>query len=70
MYRLTHGLLSMVLSAPAWAANEPSNVTATTWEIYGFVAVVFLMGFSYVLWSQEKEKKRKKRRESRSSNPA
>ena len=70
MNRLMHGLFAMVLSVPAWAADEPSNVTSTNWEIYGFIAVVFVVGFAYVLWYQKKEEKREKHRKPRSSNPA
>jgi len=70
MNRLMHGLLAMVLSVPAWAADEPSNATSTTWEIYGFIALVFIVGFAYVLWHQKKEEKREKHRKTGSPNPA
>ena len=65
-----YGLLALALSAPAWAANEPSNVTTTTWEIYGFVALVLVVGFAWVYWYQKREEKREKRDETRSTNPA
>ncbi len=70
MNRLMHGLLAMVLSVPAWAADEPSNTTSTSWAIYGFVALVFIVGFAYVIWYQKKEEEREKHRKTRSSNPA
>ena len=70
MNRLMHALLAMVLSVPAWAADEPSNTTSTTWEIYGFVALVFVFCVAYVLWYQKKEEKREKHRKTGSSNPA
>ncbi len=70
MNRLMHGLLAMVLSVPAWAADEPSNVTTTTWEIYGFIALAFVVAVAYVLWYQKKEEKREKHRKTGSSNPA
>ncbi|OGA33062.1 MAG: hypothetical protein A3G80_06555 [Betaproteobacteria bacterium RIFCSPLOWO2_12_FULL_62_13b] len=65
-----HCLLAMVLSVPAWAADEPSNATSTTWEIYGFVALVFVVGFAYVLWYQKKEEKPERHRKPGFSNPA
>jgi hypothetical protein len=73
MNSLQNGLLAMAFSAPAWAAAEPSNVTTTTWEIYGFVLVAFVVGVAWVLWykkREEKQEKREKRRESRASNAA
>jgi len=72
MNRLMHALLAMTLAVPAWAAGDPSppNVTTTSWEIYGAVAAVFVVGFAWVLWQQKKEKEREKRRERRSANPA
>ena len=72
MNRLMHGFLAIVLSVPAWAADEPSNVTSTDWVIYGFVALAFVVGFAYVLWYQKKEEKREKwlKTGSGSSNPA
>ena len=69
MNRLMHGLLAMASSTAVWADGETSNVTSTTWEIYGFIAVVFLVGVAWVLWKQKKEEKRDKPPESRSSNP-
>ena len=65
MKRFMHGLLATALSASVLAIEEPSrsNVSTTTWEIYGFVALVFVVGFGYVFWHQNKEKERKQRRE-------
>jgi hypothetical protein len=70
MNRLMHGLLAMVLSVPAWAVDEPSSVTGTQWEIYGFVALAFVVALAYVLWHQKKEEKREKHRKTGSANPA
>jgi len=70
MNRLMHCFLAMVFSVPAWAADERSNTTSTTWEIYGFIALVFVVGVAYVLWYQKKEAKREKHRKTGSSSPA
>ena len=70
MIRLMHWSSAMVLSVPAWAADEPSNATSTTWEIYGFIALAFVVGLAYVLWYQRKEENREKNRKTGSSNPA
>ena len=70
MNRLMHGLLAIAFSVPAWAADEPSNVTTTDWEIYGFCAVALVVGIIYVLWYQKKEEKREKHRKTGTANPA
>jgi hypothetical protein len=69
MNRLMHGLLAMILCVPAWAADELPNLTSTSWEIYGFVALAFVVGFAWLLRIQKKEEKREKHRKARSSNP-
>ena len=73
MKHFMHGLLSMALNAPAWAANEPSNTNGTTWEIYGIVLAAFVVGAIWVVWYQKREEKRERQEnhgENRSSNPA
>lgn len=65
MSRITHAVAAMILSAPVWADSAPSNVTSTTWEIYGMVATVFIVGALWVVWYQKKENDREKRRQAR-----
>jgi hypothetical protein len=69
MKRLICTLLPVALATPAWAIDTqpPPNVTSTSWEIYGFVAVAFLVGFAWVAWQQKKEKEREKRRASKAA---
>ena len=71
MKRFMHGLLAAALSAPAWAIDETprSNTTTATWEIYGAVALVFVIAFGYVYWHQKREEEREKRRKDPPSNP-
>ena len=70
MNRSMHGLLGMILSVPAWAADEPPNVTSTDWVIYGIVALTFVVGAAYVIWYKKNEEKREKQQKSGSSHPA
>ena len=70
MHRSMHGLLATILSAPAWAAEEPSNITSTSLELYGVVVIAFIAGLLWVLWYKKKEEEREKRRKVRSSHSA
>ena len=61
-------LAAMLVSLSTWAVDEPakSNVTTTTWEIYGAVGLVLLVGFLWVAWQQKREKEREERLRKRS----
>jgi hypothetical protein len=70
MNRLMHFMFAMAMNVPAWAADEPSNVTTTSWEIYGAVALALVVGLAWTIRYQKKEEEREKHRRTRSSSPA
>ncbi len=62
MKRLAYAcLFAPVLSAAAWADDSAANVTSTSWDIYGFVVLVFVVAMAYAFWYQRREKTRKDR---------
>jgi len=69
MDRLLQGLGLFLLSCSAFAIDsEPTKTTtSTTWEIYGVVLAVLVVGFLWVAYQQKKEKDREQRRQQRNA---
>jgi hypothetical protein len=57
MMKLLQGLPLLLASFSA-SSQERSNVTSTTWEIYGIVAATLIVGF-IVVYLKDKRDKRK-----------
>ncbi len=55
MMKWLQGVSLLLLGFPALSAEaERPNVTSTTWEIYGLVFAVLVVGFLYAYWKQKK----------------
>ncbi len=61
--RLLQSLGLFLLSCSAFAfESERPNTTGTTWEIYGVVLAVIVIGLLWVFFRQKREKEREERR--------
>ena len=62
--RLLHSLVGLLLSFPALAFDntEPPTTTKTTYEIYGAVLLVFIVGLLWAFYKQKKDRERQQRR--------
>ena len=68
--RLLQALVLALLSFPALAFEDPPTTTKTTYEIYGTVIGVIIVGFLWVIYQQKKERDRQERRRDRSGSKA
>ena len=67
--RLLHSLAGLLLSFPALAFEDPPTTTKTTYEIYGFVVAVIVVGFLWAYFAQKKQREREERRRSKAAGP-
>ncbi len=65
--RLLNSLMWLVLSFPAFAFEDPPTTTKTTYEIYGFVIAVLIIGFVWVYFAQKKQREREERRRNKAA---
>ena len=62
MRKWLHGIGLLLPSVSALSQEaERSNTTSTTWEIYGVVGIVLIVGFIFVYIKQKREEERNKR---------
>ena len=58
-------LLAGLLSAVAHAQESKPNVNSTSWEIYGLVALVFIVAIGYAFWRQKRDSAEAERKQSK-----
>ncbi len=70
MMRLLNSLVWLLLSFPALAFEDPPTTTKTTYEIYGFVIAVIIVGFVWAYFAQKKQREREQRRRDKAAGRA